>query len=65
VHAERTVEEERIRSAAELRLEGEMLCRCEMHAVVGDRSALPAVSPRRVPIASTGDGWQESRGRSG
>jgi len=65
VHAERTVEEDRIHSTAELRLDGEVLCRCEMNAVVGDRGVLPAVSPRRAPIASTGDTLRESRGRSG
>jgi hypothetical protein len=46
VHAERAVEETHIRSSAELRFEGTVLCRAEMHAVVGDRTKLPAVSPR-------------------
>jgi acyl-coenzyme A thioesterase PaaI-like protein len=46
VHAERAVEETRIRSSAELRLDDTVLCRAEMHAVVGDRTKLPAVSPR-------------------
>jgi hypothetical protein len=46
VRAERAVEETRIRSSAELRLDDTVLCRAEMHAVVGDRTKLPAVSPR-------------------
>jgi hypothetical protein len=45
--AERTVAEGSIRSTAELRLDGVVMCAAEMDAVLGDRDALPGVSPRR------------------
>jgi hypothetical protein len=47
VHATREIEDSRIRSHAELLLDGEVLCECDMAAAVGDRTALPLVSPRR------------------
>jgi acyl-coenzyme A thioesterase PaaI-like protein len=47
VHAQRTVDGDRIRSHAELRLGDKVLCECDMVAAVGNRGALPAVSPRR------------------
>jgi hypothetical protein len=47
VHAERTIEGDRIRSRAELQLDGTLLCEAHMMAAAGDRAALPAVSPRR------------------
>ena len=47
VHATRTIDGTRIRSHAELRLGEKVLCEAEMAAAVGDRAALPAVSPRR------------------
>ena len=37
----------RSNSTAELRLDGTVMCTAEMSAVLGDRAALPAVSPRR------------------
>lgn len=45
--AERTVAEGSILSTAELRLDGAVMCSAEMSAVLGDRDALPGVSPRR------------------
>ena len=45
---ERTVSDGRIRSAGELRAGGRVLCEAEIDAVAGDRSALPAVSPRHM-----------------
>jgi acyl-coenzyme A thioesterase PaaI-like protein len=48
VHATRSVEDGRIRAQAELRLHDKVLCEGLMVAAVGDRSALPAVSPRRA-----------------
>jgi acyl-coenzyme A thioesterase PaaI-like protein len=47
VHAERAIEGQRIRSRAELVLGDAVLCEAAMLAAVGDRAALPAVSPRR------------------
>jgi acyl-coenzyme A thioesterase PaaI-like protein len=47
VHARREIGATRIVSFAELRLDDKVLCEAEMRAVVGDRAALPAVSPRR------------------
>ena len=47
VHARREIGATRIHSSAELRLGGKVLCEAEMHAVVGDRTMLPEVSPRR------------------
>jgi len=47
VHARREVGATRIHSFAELRHDGKVLCEAEMRAVVSDRAALPAVSPRR------------------
>jgi len=44
---ERTVAAGAIVATGELRLDGTVLCAAEMHAAVGDRGALPAVSPRR------------------
>jgi acyl-coenzyme A thioesterase PaaI-like protein len=46
VRAERTIEDQRIRSHAELRRDDVVLCEAHMLAVLGDRSALPIVSPR-------------------
>jgi hypothetical protein len=46
---ERTVSDGRILSAGELHTGGRVLCEAEIDAVAGDRSALPAVSPRRIP----------------
>ena len=47
VHATREITDGRIRSHAELVLEGKVLCECDMAAAVGDKAALPPVSPRR------------------
>ncbi len=47
VHATRSIEGSRIRSHADLLLDGKVLCAAEMSAVVGDRTSLPFVSPRR------------------
>jgi hypothetical protein len=47
VHATRAIQGKRIHSHAELLLDGAVLCEAEMSAAVGDRAALPAVSPRR------------------
>jgi acyl-coenzyme A thioesterase PaaI-like protein len=47
--AERRVDEGSILSTAELHLDGVALCAAEMNAVLGDRAALPPVSPRRRP----------------
>ena len=47
VFAERTLTEGSILSTAELRLDGTVMCAAEMSAALGDRGALPAVSPRR------------------
>jgi hypothetical protein len=47
--AERTIAGDSILSTGELRLDGTVLCAAEMNAVLGDRAALPAVSPRRQP----------------
>jgi len=47
VHAERRIDDDRIHSRARLELDGKVLCEAEMRAAVGNRSALPAVSPRR------------------
>jgi hypothetical protein len=47
VYARREIGATRIVSFAELRLDDKVLCEAEMRAVVGDRAALPAVSPRR------------------
>jgi hypothetical protein len=47
--AERTVAEGSILSTAELRLDGTVMSSAEMNAVLGDRNALPGVSPRRRP----------------
>jgi acyl-coenzyme A thioesterase PaaI-like protein len=44
---ERTVAEGSIVATGELCLDGTVLCAAEMNAAVGDRGALPAVSPRR------------------
>jgi hypothetical protein len=48
VRAERTIENERIRSHAELRRDDVVLCEAHMLAALGDRAALPVVSPRRA-----------------
>jgi len=48
VHAERTIEADRIQSSARLELDGKVVCEAEMRAAVGNRAALPAVSPRRA-----------------
>jgi acyl-coenzyme A thioesterase PaaI-like protein len=47
VHATREITDGRIRSHAELVLDGKVLCECDMGAAVGDHDALPRVSPRR------------------
>jgi hypothetical protein len=47
--AERTVAEGSILSTAELRLDDAVMCSAEMDAALGDRNALPGVSPRRRP----------------
>jgi acyl-coenzyme A thioesterase PaaI-like protein len=47
VHAVRSIEGDRIHSHARLELDDKVLCEAEMRAAAGDRSALPAVSPRR------------------
>ena len=44
---QRTADPRRITSQASLALEGKVLCRVTMEAVAGDRTNLPAVSPRR------------------
>jgi hypothetical protein len=44
---ERAVAEGSIAATGELRLDGTVLCAAEMNAAVGDRGALPGVSPRR------------------
>jgi hypothetical protein len=48
VHAERTIEGSRIHSRARLERDGTVVCEAEMRAALGDRAALPAVSPRRA-----------------
>jgi acyl-coenzyme A thioesterase PaaI-like protein len=48
VHAARSIDGTRIRSHAELLVDGKVLCEADMSAAVGDRAALPAVSPRRT-----------------
>ncbi|MEX1006602.1 MAG: hypothetical protein WD271_02015 [Acidimicrobiia bacterium] len=47
VYAVRSIEGDRIRSRAELQLDGTVLCEAHMLAAAGDRASLPAVSPRR------------------
>jgi acyl-coenzyme A thioesterase PaaI-like protein len=47
VHATRSIDGDRINSRARLELGDQVLCEAEMRAAVGDRSALPVVSPRR------------------
>jgi hypothetical protein len=47
VTASREIDGDRIRSHAQLLLGETVLCAAEMRAVVGNRAALPAVSPRR------------------
>jgi acyl-coenzyme A thioesterase PaaI-like protein len=47
VHAERSIEGDRIRSRAELQLDGTVLCEAHMSAAAGDRASLPTVSRRR------------------
>jgi hypothetical protein len=47
--AERRVDDGAILSTAELHLDGAVMCAAEMSAVLGDRAALPSVSPRRRP----------------
>jgi acyl-coenzyme A thioesterase PaaI-like protein len=44
---ERVSDDRRITSTASIELEGSVLCRATMEAVAGDRSRLPAVSPRQ------------------
>jgi acyl-coenzyme A thioesterase PaaI-like protein len=48
VVATRTVEDERIRSEAQLFDGDELVCAAEMSAFAGNRADLPAVSPRRA-----------------
>ena len=45
--ARRTIADGAIQSSGELRLDGTVMCEAEMSAVLGDRAALPVVSPRR------------------
>jgi acyl-coenzyme A thioesterase PaaI-like protein len=47
VRAERTIDDSRIRSHAALLRDDAVLCEANMLAALGDRAALPAVSPRR------------------
>jgi hypothetical protein len=47
VVAHRTIADGAIQSNGELRLDGTVMCEAEMSAVLGDRTALPVVSPRR------------------
>jgi hypothetical protein len=47
VTAHRTITDGAIESSGELSLDGTVLCAAEMTAVLGDRAALPVVSPRR------------------
>ena len=47
IEASRELVDDRIRSQAQLYLDGELLCDAEMTAVAGSRDALPSVSPRR------------------
>lgn len=47
VTAHRTIADGVIHSSGELSLDGTVMCGAEMTAVLGDRAALPAVSPRR------------------
>jgi acyl-coenzyme A thioesterase PaaI-like protein len=47
VRAARAIEDDRIRSHAELLRDDVVLCEAHMLAALGDRAALPAVSPRR------------------
>ena len=49
VHARREIVGDRIHSSAELELDGKALCEAEMRSAIGDRTALPVVSPRRRP----------------
>jgi hypothetical protein len=49
VRARREIVENRIHLSAQLELEGKVLCEAEMTSAVGDRAALPVVSPRRAP----------------
>ena len=44
---ERASDARRITSTASIKLDGSVLCRATMEAVVGDRSRLPEVSPRQ------------------
>jgi hypothetical protein len=44
---ERASDDRRITSTASIELDGSVLCRATMEAVVGDRSRLPEVSPRQ------------------
>jgi hypothetical protein len=44
---ERAVDGDRITSTGRLLLDGQVLCEAEVRTVVGNRAALPAVSPRR------------------
>jgi len=48
VRVRREMDGDRIHSFAELLLEGKVLCEAEMSSAVGDRAALPVVSPRRA-----------------
>jgi acyl-coenzyme A thioesterase PaaI-like protein len=48
VHAERTIDGNRIHSRARLERDGTVVCEAEMRAALGDRAALPAVAPRRA-----------------
>jgi hypothetical protein len=49
VTAERSLEDDRIQSHAELFLDDALLCTAEMSAFKGHREGLPTVSPRRAP----------------
>ena len=47
VDARRTIADGVIHSTGELRLDGTVVCEAQMSSVLGDRRALPVVSPRR------------------
>jgi hypothetical protein len=47
---DRVVADKRIRSNARLSLGGSTLCTADMDSALGDRAALPAVSPRRSEL---------------
>ncbi|CAO5177485.1 Thioesterase domain-containing protein [Frankia sp. AiPs1] len=58
----RSVDETRIHSTGTLRAGETVVCEAEMNAVKGDRSRLPAVSPRRASPGATSPGRTSQRG---